>query len=202
MHSYSWGETLPTLIADRVRLRHLTEADVPALYAIFSDPEVMRYWSSPPMQSLQEANELWRKIQEGFESRRLFQWGIVGTEPERLLGTCTLFHLDLVHRRAEIGYALARACWGKGLAREAVTAVIDFAFTSLDLHRIEADADPRNENSLRLLERLGFKHEGRLRERYIVSGEIQDAALLGLLRPEWTRLQERAPLSREDLCER
>jgi RimJ/RimL family protein N-acetyltransferase len=191
MASYAWGDRLPTLTTPRTQLRHLEESDIPALFAIFSDPQVMRYWSSPPMQSLTEASHLWWEIQEGFRSRRLFQWGIVSRETAELLGTCTLFHVDLVHRHAEIGFACARAHWGKGLAREAVSTVIEFAFTSLDLHRFEADADPRNENSLRLLERLGFRHEGCLRERYIVSGEIQDAVLLGLLRSEWDRSPER-----------
>ena len=181
--TYTWGEHLPTLTGERVHLRELQPGDVPALYSIFSDPKVMRYWSTPAFQDESEAVRLYEKIQEGFRSRQLFQWGIAYGQD--LLGTCTLFHLDFVHRRAEIGYALGHRFWGKGLARDAVTAVIVFAFETLDLHRIEADVDPRNARSLALLERLGFRKEGWLRERYMVNGEIQDALLLGLLRSEW-----------------
>jgi [ribosomal protein S5]-alanine N-acetyltransferase len=181
--TYEWGEHLLTLGGRRVQLRELEPSDVPALFTIFSDPQVMRYWSTPAFQDQSEAVRLLEKIQEGFRSRQLFQWGIA--EGQDLFGTCTLFHLDPVHRRAEIGYALAQRFWGKGLARDAVTAVIDFAFGELDLHRIEADVDPRNTRSLKLLEQLGFQKEGCLRERYMVNGEIQDALLLGLLRPEW-----------------
>jgi [ribosomal protein S5]-alanine N-acetyltransferase len=180
---FAWGEHLPTLTSGRVKLRELLPSDVPALYAVFSDPTVMRYWSTPAYQDESEAARLYENIQEGFRSRQLFQWGIA--RGQDLIGTCTLFHLDLVHRRGEIGYALARRFWGKGLARDAVTAVIDFAFARLDLHRIEADVDPRNARSLALLERLGFRREGCLRERYQVNGEVQDAVLLGLLRSEW-----------------
>jgi RimJ/RimL family protein N-acetyltransferase len=102
-----------------------------------------------------------------------------------VVGTCTLARIDRQHRRAELGYALGRAHWGSGLAAEAVGAVIRYAFESLDLHRLEADVDPRNGPSLRLLERFGFRSEGLLRERYHVAGEIQDAAIYGLLRSEW-----------------
>jgi RimJ/RimL family protein N-acetyltransferase len=68
---------------------------------------------------------------------------------------------------------------------EALTLLFDFAFETLDFHRLEADADPRNERSLRLLERLGFLREGYFRERYHVAGEIQDSVMLGLLRRDW-----------------
>jgi RimJ/RimL family protein N-acetyltransferase len=68
---------------------------------------------------------------------------------------------------------------------EALRLLVDFAFGSLGLHRLEADVDPRNGPSLRLLERLGFRREGLLRERYHAQGEIQDSVILGLLAPEW-----------------
>jgi RimJ/RimL family protein N-acetyltransferase len=178
-----WGDRLPTLTGKRVQLRALDERDVPALFEVFSDPRVMRYWSTPAMQHVSQAESYFNKIQDGFRSKQLFQWGIQFEND--IVGTCTLFHIDLVHRRAEIGYALGHGFWGKGLARDAVIAVIHFAFESLDLHRIEADVDPRNARSLKLLEQLGFRQEGCLRERYQVNGEIQDAVLLGLLRREW-----------------
>ena len=92
------------------------------------------------------------------------------------------------HQRAEIGFALRQTHWSKGLGTEAVGAVIEFAFETLNLHRLEADADPRNERSLRLLERFGFEREGCLRERYYVNGERQDAVILGLLRSNWKPL--------------
>lgn len=67
-----------------------------------------------------------------------------------------------------------------------MAALIRFAFEQLDLHRLEADPDPRNAASIRILERQGFKHEGLLRERYFLDGVPQDAAYYGLLRREWT----------------
>ena len=188
---YLWGDRLPTLTGLQVQLRALGDADVPRLFEIFSDPRVMRYWSTPAMKDASEAANYFERIQEGFRSRQLFQWGIQFGED--LVGTCTLFHIDLVHRRAEIGYALGHRFWGKGLARDGVGTAIAFAFEALNLHRIEADVDPRNARSLKLLEGLGFQKEGCLRERYIVNGEIQDALFLGLLRPDWHPSQGNRP---------
>lgn len=68
---------------------------------------------------------------------------------------------------------------------EALTALINFGFEELDLNRIEADIDPRNEASLRSVERLGFIHEGHLRARWIVDAEISDSSIYGLLRRDW-----------------
>ena len=87
-------------------------------------------------------------------------------------------------QRAEIGFGLQSAYWGKGYMSEAARAVVDCGFDVLRLHRIEADIDPRNRASARVLEKLGFVREGLLRERWIVDGEISDSAIYGLLRTD------------------
>jgi RimJ/RimL family protein N-acetyltransferase len=108
-----------------------------------------------------------------------------------VIGTVTLFNLNLDNRRAEVGYGLDRDFWRQGYMNEALQALLSFAFNVLNLHRLEADVDPRNVGSIRSLEKLGFQREGYLRERLHVNGEIQDAYFYGLLRPEWeARRQE------------
>jgi RimJ/RimL family protein N-acetyltransferase len=178
-------EYLPTITADRVSLRQVTERDIDSLFEIFSDPEVMRYWSSPPLEDLEAARRLLADIRDKFHRRLYFQWGIARRVDDTLIGTSTLFHIESNNYRAEIGYALGRAHWGKGFIQEALTALLGYAFGELNLRRVEADVDPRNERSIRTLERLGFKKEGYLRERWEVNGEVQDALFYGLLRSEW-----------------
>lgn len=183
------GEQLPTIRAARVQLRWLTDDDVPGLFEIFSDPEVVRYWSTPPYASEEDAAALLAQIRDCFANRTLFQWGVA--LGERAIGTCTLFHVHAANRRAEIGFALRRDHWGQGFMSEAVRALLGFAFSEppqpgLGLKRIEADVDPGNLSSLRLLERLGFQREGLLRERWRVAGGVQDAVVLGLLARELT----------------
>jgi RimJ/RimL family protein N-acetyltransferase len=176
---------LPTLETPRLRLRWMTEADVPALFELFSHPEVTRYWSWPAYTEVAQAEKLLRNIHQCFAERSLFQWGFARREDNRVVGTCTLAELSGQHRRASLGYALNRAYWGHGYGREAVSRVVEFGFTALELHRLEADVDPRNAGSIKVLEAVGFQREGYQRERYFLNGEKQDAVLYGLLRPEW-----------------
>ena len=177
-------EDLPALTTSRLVLRGITEADVPALFEIFSDGEVMRYWSRPPMTSMDHARALVTEIQGHWQARTLFQWGVTERAGGALVGTCTLYRWDRVHARAEVGYALRKDRWGRGLATEAVGAVLDFGFDRMGLHRVGADTDPRNTASARVLERLGFQREGLQRGTYRHLGEWADSALWGLLAHE------------------
>ncbi len=179
------GPQLPTLKGQRVAMRWLKDADVPALFKIFSDSEVMRYWSRPAMRRRDDAEKLIGEIRSLFRSRTLFQWGVARLEDDAVIGTCTLARLDATHGIAEVGFALARDSWRRGYMKEALPLLVDFAFSRLGLRRLEADVDPRNVASLRLLERLGFQREGLLRERYCMNAELQDAVLLALLGRDW-----------------
>jgi RimJ/RimL family protein N-acetyltransferase len=119
---------------------------------------------------------------------RLFQWGLALLDTDMVIGTCTLASLDPENRRADLGFALARAYWGKGYMGEALRVLLRFGFSAMQLHRLTADTDPRNAASIRTLERLGFRREGYLREHYLLHGERQDSILYGLLRSDWEQL--------------
>jgi RimJ/RimL family protein N-acetyltransferase len=160
------------------------DTDAPALLAVFGDPAVMRYWATPPLADLAEAAALVQQARINAQAGTGFRWAIARRADDALVGTCSLFHLDLPNGRAELGFALGQAWWGQGLAAEAIALAIGHAFGAMGLARIEADVDPRNAASLRALERMGFRREGYLRERYRVNGEVQDSVLLGLLRRE------------------
>ena len=181
------GVLLPTLEGDRVRLRMLGDADVPALHAVFSDPEVMRFWSHTPFERPQQAREYLDAIRAFACAGTLLQWGIARCADDAVIGTVTLAQVDRGNRRAEIGFALARAHWGQRLGAEAVSLALAHAFDALALARIGADVDPLNAASLRTLERLGFQREGFARSSWRVGGGVQDSVLLGLLAEDWRR---------------
>jgi [ribosomal protein S5]-alanine N-acetyltransferase len=181
-------DRLPTIEAGRVRLRWMSDKDIDDLFTIFSNAEVMRYWSTTPLTNRDAATNLLAELHDGFQRRVLLKWGIARRSDDALIGTAALAHLDFDNRRAELGYALGREHWGHGYVQEALHALLDYAFTVLELHRLEADVDPRNAASIKTLERLGFQREGYLRERWQVGGEIQDALFYGLLRHEWEQL--------------
>lgn len=180
-------QRLPTINTSRLTLRWMVDADVDDLFAIFSNVEVMRYWSTPPLANRDAAVALLNEIQDSFKRQMMLKWGVARKLDNKLIGTTTLYNLDFTNRRAEVGYALGREYWGRGYMQEALQALLSFCFETLDLRRLEADVDPRNQASLQTLERLGFRREGYLRERWEVAGELQDALFYGLLRREWVR---------------
>jgi len=179
-----------TLRTARLRLRPLGPADATALFEAFSDPRVMRYWSTPPWPSIDSAHDLVARDLKAMAAGEYVRLGIERLDDGRLLGNCTLFDLNAQSRRAELGYGLRHDAWGQGWMHEALVALLAFGFGELGLNRVEADIDPRNRASARSLERLGFRQEGHLRERWIVGSEVSDSALYGLLASDW---RERLP---------
>lgn len=175
---------LPRIEGGRIVLRPLTRDDAEGILAVYSHPDVTRYFGVPLMSSREDAERLLDGVQRGFTERRLYSWGLTLGEGV-VVGTCTLNHIEERSRRAEIGFALARELWGRGITSEALVALLDYAFVELDFRRIEADVDPRNAPSIHLLEKLGFQREGLLRERWQVADEIQDTVMYGLLRRDW-----------------
>lgn len=177
------------LVTGRLLLRPLTEGDAGALFALCSDPEVMRYAGSLPWTEIGQAQQRIQRHLNAMASDEYLCLGIVLRSDKDtaapLIGSCTLFNLSEPCRRAEIGYSLARAYWGQGYMHEALMALVSYGFQDMHLNRIEADIDPRNLASEKSLKRLGFRLEGYLRERWIVDGVVSDSGLYGLLASEW-----------------
>ncbi|MFT3805679.1 GNAT family N-acetyltransferase [Arenimonas sp.] len=176
---------LPVLESARLRLRAFRDDDADDLFAIYSDPRVMRYWSFDAWTERRQAEEKLALIAKQMRETDVHPWAMADRQDDRLIGGVTLFAIDQVNRRGEIGYNLHPDRQGRGLAREAVRLALAYAFERLGLERIEADIDPRNEASCRLVEKLGFVREGLLRGRWRVAGEVCDTALYGLLREEY-----------------
>ncbi len=173
------------LQTERLLLRPLGPQDAADLFAIFSDPRVMRYWSTPPWQSLDAAQAMIERDAQAMPEGEQLRLALQRRDDGQVIGTCTLFNLQPQCRRAELGYALGWDSQGRGLMHEALHALLGYGFSELALNRVEADIDPRNLASARALERLGFVREGCLRERWIVDGEVSDSALYGLLLRDW-----------------
>lgn len=175
----------PELASSRLHLRALALHDVDALFTLYSDPQVMRHWSHLPWHEPQQALAHIERMQREREQTEFYPWAATLADDDRLIGTCSLFALSRAHARAELGFALLPRYWGRGLAREMAALAVEHAFTNLGLSRIEADIDPLNSASCRLVERLGFRREGLLRERWRVGDTVQDSAIYGLLARDW-----------------
>jgi ribosomal-protein-alanine N-acetyltransferase len=175
----------PTLTTNRLLLRQILPGDAEALFAILSDEESMEFYGDEPQQSLDETQELIRQIQIRYARRKALRWGITLQDNDRLIGSCSLFHFDEGFNRAEAGYELNRAFWGKGIMTEAMSAILTYGFSDLGLHRIEALIDIANERSKGLLLKLGFTYEGYLRQRFPFRDRFEDEHYFGLLKDEW-----------------
>src|SRR6476659_9931035 len=174
----------PTLTGTRVQLRPLRASDADDLFAVHSDPRVMRYWSHAPWTDREQAVARIAQLAHDRANAEFYTWANTLAD-DRLIGTVSLFAVNRNQRRGEIGYALAASAWGHGYATEGLSLAIAHAFGTIGLERLEADIDPRNEASCKLVERVGFQREGLLRQRWRVADEVTDSAMYGLLRAEY-----------------
>jgi RimJ/RimL family protein N-acetyltransferase len=158
----------------RLLLRPACSDDLAAMHAVLSDPAAMRYWSTPPHETLEET--------------RVWLDSMIGADP----GSSEDFVLEKdgevigkagAWRLPEIGFILRSDHWGRGLAREALAAVIAHLFATRGLGALTADVDPRNAACLGLLNSLGFRETGRAERTWRVGEEWCDSVYLELSRP-------------------
>ena len=175
----------PTLQTGRLDLVELEPEFVDDLFAVRSDPVVQLYNSAPHV-ARDETQRFIAEQREKYLRRQEVTWGLLVRELGRVVGCVSLFEWDAYHRRAQIGYDLAKDQWGHGLAQEALRAVLQFAFTRMDLNRVEIWTSAANERSLKLAGRLGFSLDGTLRRRILEDDQqFHDCAIFGLLREQW-----------------
>ncbi|MDQ7729948.1 GNAT family N-acetyltransferase [Halomonas sp. SpR8] len=171
----------PVIETERLSLRPLVISDSESLLKIFSDPEVMRYWNTAPWVTIQDSLDFINESNESMGLQESLVLGVYIKSTGEMAGKCMLFSFVKESKRAEIGFGLGRACWGKGFIAEAGEALIQYGFNSLGLRRIEAEIDPDNQSSAKALVKLGFTQEGLLRQRWEINGIVSDSALFGRL---------------------
>ncbi|MEB2314126.1 MAG: GNAT family N-acetyltransferase [Sorangiineae bacterium] len=157
---------MTTLRTRRLLLRRAQPSDLDALHAILSDEEAMRYWSTAPHRSLETTQEWLRAM--------------IASTPEESEDFIIEYEGKAVgkvgfYRLPELGFILRRNLWGRGLVSEAASAVIEHVFQTRDVEELQADADPRNVASIRVLERLGFVETGRAERTYCIDGAWTDS---------------------------
>lgn len=179
----------PILETARLRLRAIGEGDADDMFRIMSDPQVIRYFGMLPMTAREQALQRAQWSQEAFAEREGIRWAIVERASGRFLGTCGFWRIIKEHHRAEIGYELAPADWGRGVMTEALGAALDFGFLVMGLHSVEAQIHPDNGGSRRVLEKLGFEREGYFRENFYdpVEGRYTDTVVYSLLQHDWLK---------------
>ena len=173
-----------TIESPRLILRRFRDADLVPFLAYLNDPLVARYqsWESYTEQQARDVIEKQKKASPGIPGQ-WFTFALELKESATLIGHVALKMLE--DRQAEIGFTLARAAHGKGLAHEGTACVLDYLFTKLKLHRVIAIADCDNDRSLALLGRLGLRREGQFIQNIWFKGRWGSEYLYAILREEW-----------------
>ena len=172
----------------RLVLRDFVDTDWKAMSEYARDPETVKYLPWGPNSEGQTIDFLRKTIEArdaALMSRRDYQFGIVLKEGDRLIGGMRITIQHPEHRNGDIGYVLHRSHWKKGLMTEAGRAILDFGFSKLGLHRIYATCDPANEGSARVLEKIGMKREGHLRDALWMKNDWRDSLLYAILHQDW-----------------
>jgi ribosomal-protein-alanine N-acetyltransferase len=174
------------LVTKRLILREFIESDWPAVLAYQADPRYLRYyeWTERTPEAVQAFVAMFVAHQHA-EPRTKFQLAITSKSDHQLIGNCGVRMASSDAHEGEIGYELAPWHWGQGYATEAARAVVRFGFTGLGLHRIWAQCNAVNTASAHVLEKVGMRLEGRLRDKAYFKGHWWDTLLYAMLDYEW-----------------
>jgi [ribosomal protein S5]-alanine N-acetyltransferase len=179
--------TFPILTTERLILREVVAEDAADLLIFRGDPEVQRYDEDAELiTDSAAATRLVEEMAAWYRSGEAISWGVTRRGEGRVIGLFALYFWERRYYAGSIGYDLAKAYWRQGIATEAGRAVVAFGINTLHLHRINADARMENTASIRLLTRLGFKHEGVRRECVLdPDGSWQNWGIFGILESEY-----------------
>jgi ribosomal-protein-alanine N-acetyltransferase len=181
------GNKFPRIETDRLVLREMKIDDVDFYFRHFNNDKIVEGSCFQGPKSLEVAErELQLYCINPFLENRGIRWGIVRKGDAELIGTCGFYDWVKTDYRAEIGYDLDPAYWGRGLMTEALRIVLVYGFKKMGLNRVQAIIESRNIRSLQLIRRLGFKKEGVLRQKSFFNGTFRDDVCFSLLRGEWT----------------
>lgn len=177
----------PTLSTNRLLLRQIQPTDAEAFFAIKSDLEVTRRYGQEPHQTLDDTRAWIQRLQAYYDRREAIFWCLTLKGEDTIVGACTFWNFGPDFHCAEIGYELHHAYWRKGIMTEAISVILTYGFTELGLHRIEACPLAENTPSKSLLIKLGFTHEGNLRQRVFFRDHFEDQLYFGVLKEEWLK---------------
>ena len=178
-------KNFPIIYTERLKLRKLKPEDAVEIFQIRSNIEIMRYIDRDKHESIKDSEALLEIDRVSYAVQTGINWGITLKNSDGLIGYVGFWRLVKEHFRAEVGYALNVVHWNKGIMSEALNGIIKCGFEQMNLHSIEANVNPDNTKSIRLLKRLGFKQEAYFRENYHFNGKFLDSIIFSLLESDY-----------------
>lgn len=173
----------PTLVTDRLVLRKPEITDASEIRELRSDEQVNEYLDRPKSTTLAEAEAFIQKITAGLTEKGWYYWVLSLKNHDEFAGTICLWNIDIPTSTAEVGYELLPSWQGRGLAREALLAVVDYSFKTLKFETITAYSHAANKESIRLLERTGFARDKLLEEAFYEKEGPQNEIVYSIKNP-------------------
>lgn len=177
----SFFEEFPALESERLILRMILPRDSEDILIIRSNDKVMEFMDRPQMISLQESEEFIKSMIEDYKNQRGINWGIIEKATNKFIGYFGFWKIKSADCRGEIGFALKPDYWGNGYMSETMVKILTFGFKNLMLHSIEANVNPKNKSSIKLLEKHGFQKEAYFRENILFNNKFIDSIIYSLL---------------------
>ncbi|MEQ8324365.1 MAG: GNAT family N-acetyltransferase [Vicingaceae bacterium] len=178
-------DRFPLIKTKRLTLKAIEIEDAHAIYKMRSTKAVNRFIARVPMDDPANAKELVNKTMEAFKNKMAIGWAGILRNGNNIIGTCGFNKIDHLNNSAELGGELSSDFWGKGIAFEAVQAIVNYGIFELKLHRIEAYIDPANRGAIAILEALDFKKEAHFRDKILFQGTYMDMTVYSLLTKEY-----------------
>ncbi len=176
--------SFPCLETKRLWLRQATQEDVEAMFALFSDLKVTQFHDLDTFAHFDEANKVIERRAKGFESGRGIRWAIAHKQNNYSIGSCGFtWHSEA--NTAEVGYELKSELWRQGIMSEALSAILQYGFSSREIQFVIAEVMLENVASKRLLEKLGFQSQGILKKRGFWKGKEHDLERFRLTKTEF-----------------
>jgi ribosomal-protein-alanine N-acetyltransferase len=173
------------LETERLQLRRFRQADLRAIFAWASDPQVTRYAFWEHHRSLADTQWFIDFCAREYAEKGIGPWAVCLKSSGELIGQCSFGVIDPPNFRVELAYFFSPRHWGHGFATEALSAVIGFGFGTIGLHRMEARCMTGNLASERVMQKLGMKYEGILRRHTVAKGQAHDLKVYSILKNEW-----------------
>ena len=181
---------MPELETERLKFRAIKKSDFNDIYEYSSNPQTSQYLLWSPHNSLEYTKHFIDIILAKYKCGDYHDWAITLKENKKMIGTCGFTRIDEQNGTAEIGYVLNPAYWGMGIGTEAAKRVIRFAFEELNMNRVEARFLFGTEASLRVMNKIGMKFEGYIRESLLVKGKYRTVGVSSILRREYLLLDK------------
>lgn len=181
------SKDFPQMITERLQLREIITDDAESIYKILSNPDVIKYDTFDLFTHMKQAYDLINWFKTQYRAKSSIFWGISIIGQSDMIGWCKC-EIEVPSVRADLGYDLHPDYWNQGIMTEALKAIIEYVFCTLQINRIEATVSTMNMASIRVMEKLRFVNEGVLRQRSLFNGSIHDTVMFSMLKHEYHTL--------------